>query len=242
MGSVGTGVGYLSGLIMPRITVVEDDDEVASLVQDILEAEGYSVVSYRDPHTALNAIGAKAPDLVILDIIMPKMNGIELLRRLRQKSDIPVIFLTGRLTEADELLGLRAGADDYIHKPFSQRALIERVKSVLRRASPQRESGGGAVLDRGHLRIDKERYTCTWKGRSIVLTLTEFRLLEALATRLDVVQTRDSLKTAAYSDQVYIDDRTIDSHIKRLRKKFREVDATFDRIEALYGVGYRFRE
>ncbi len=226
---------------MPRITVVDDDDEVAILVQDILEAEGYNVVSYRDPDTALNEIEAKTPDLVILDIIMPKMNGIELLRRLRQKSDVPVIFLTGRLKEADELLGLQAGADDYIHKPFSQRALIERVKSVLRRVSPERETGG-AMIDRGHLRIDKERYTCTWKGRGIVLTLTEFRLLEALAQRTGVVQTRDALKAAAYGDQVYVDDRTIDSHIKRLRKKFREVDNKFDRIESLYGIGYRFKE
>jgi two-component system response regulator ChvI len=226
---------------MPRITVVDDDDQVASLIQDILEAEGYNVVAYHDPHTALNAIRARSPDLIILDIMMPKMNGVELLRRLREKADIPVIFLTGRVTEPDELLGLQAGADDYIHKPFSQRALIERVKSVLRRAAPQRENGT-TVLERGHLRIDKERFTCSWKGRRIVLTLTEFRLLEALAYRAGVVQTRDALKTAAYGDQVHVDDRTIDSHMKRLRKKFRAVDATFDQIESLYGVGYRLSE
>jgi two-component system response regulator ChvI len=156
---------------------------------------------------------------------MPKMNGIKLLRRLRQKSDIPGIFLTERLEEAEERLGLQTGADDYIHKPFSQRALVERVKSVLRRirVSPQRETGS-AIVDRGHLRIDKERYTCTWKGRGIVLTLTEFRLLEALVMRIGAVQTRNASKACAYGDHIFADERTIDSHMKRVRKKFRAVD------------------
>src|SRR5262249_3975156 len=131
---------------------------------------------------------------------------------------------------------------DYIHKPFSQRAFIERVKSVLRRARPAPERETGNVVDRGHLRIDKERYTCTWKGKGIVLTLTEFQLLEALAARPGVVQTRDALQAYAYGDEVYVDERTIDSHMKRLRKKFRAVDEKFDGIETLYGVGYRFRE
>jgi two-component system response regulator ChvI len=231
---------------MPSITVVDDDHEIAILVRDMLETEGYNVVSYRDPQTALTAVEAKEPDLVILDINMPKMNGIEFLRHLRKKSDVPVIFLTGRLEEADELLGLGTGADAYVRKPFSQRVLVERVKTILRRAraakpTPERETNG-AVVDRGDLRIDKERYACTWKGRSIVLTLTEFRLLEALAQRPGVVQTRDTLKAIAYGDQIQVDDRTIDSHMKRLRKKFRAVDQSFDRIEGLYGVGYRLKE
>lgn len=228
---------------MPSIAVVDDDTQIVALIEDILEGEGYDVISYRDSRTALHQIKARAPDLVILDVIMPKLNGIELLRCLRQKSDIPVILLTERTEETEELLGLQTGADDYIHKPFSQRTLIERVRSVLRRVRPlpERETGKG-IIDRGHLRIDKERYACTWKGRSIVLTLTEFRLLEALVARMGVVQTRDALKACAYGDQVYVDERTIDSHMKRLRKKFRAVDETFDGIETLYGVGYRFME
>ena len=228
---------------MPNIAIVDDDSEIVTLIEDILEGEGYNVTSYRDSRTALHQIKAKAPDLVILDVIMPKMNGLELLRSLRQKSDIPVILLTERTEEGEELLGLQTGADDYIHKPFSQRTLVERVKSVLRRVrpAPELETGKG-IVDRGHLRIDKERYTCTWKGRGIVLTLTEFRLLEALIVRLGVVQTRDALRAYAYGDQVYVDERTIDSHMKRLRAKFRAVDEEFDGIETLYGVGYRFRE
>ncbi|MBV8754978.1 MAG: response regulator transcription factor [Hyphomicrobiales bacterium] len=228
---------------MPSIAVVDDDSQIIALIEDILEGEGYDVVCYRDSRTALHQINARALDLVILDVIMPKMNGIELLRSLRQKSDIPVIFLTERIEETEELLGLQTGADDYIHKPFSERALLERVKSVLRRVrpSPERETGNG-IIDRGDLRIDKERYTCSWKGRGIVLTLTEFRLLEALVVRIGVVQTRDALKASAYGDEVYVDERTIDSHMKRLRRKFREVDEEFDRIETLYGIGYRFRE
>jgi len=228
---------------VPKIAVVDDDTQIIALIEDILQNEGYDVTSYRDSRTALHQINARAPDLLILDVIMPKMNGIELLRSLRQKSDIPVIFLTERKEEEEELLGLQTGADDYIHKPFSQRALIESVKSVLRRVrpTPERETGSG-IVERGTLRIDKERFTCTWRGRGIVLTLTEFRLLEALVTRLGVVQTRDALQAYAYGDQVYVDERTIDSHMKRLRKKFRAVDEEFDRIETLYGVGYRFRE
>jgi two-component system response regulator ChvI len=228
---------------VPSIAIVDDDTQIVALIEEMLDGEGYDVVSYRDSQTALHQIKAKAPDLVILDVIMPKMNGIELLQRLRQKSDIPVILLTERTEETEELLGLQAGADDYIHKPFSQRTLIERVKSVLRRArpAPEREAATG-VIERGHLRLDKERFTCTWKGRNIVLTLTEFRLLEVLVARVGVVQTRDALQAHAYEDRVYVDERTIDSHMKRLRKKFREVDAEFEGIETLYGVGYRFRE
>jgi len=228
---------------MPSIAIVDDDTQVGALIADMLEGEGYNVVSYGDSQTALHQIRARAPDLVILDIIMPKMNGIELLRRLRQNCNVPVIFLTGRQEEADELLGWQTGADDYIHKPFSQRVLIERVRSVLRRvrALPERDSGS-AIVARGDLRIDKERFTCTWKGERVVLTLTEFRLLEALVARIGAVQTRDALKACAYGDQVYVDERTIDSHMKRLRKKFRAVDAGFDRVQTLYGVGYRFKE
>jgi len=162
------------------------------------------------------------------------------------QSQVPVIFLTGRAEETDELLGLRTGADDFIRKPFSERVLVERVRTVLRRSRlvdpyAERESSGN-VLERGDLYLDRERHACAWKGKKVVLTVTEFRLLEALVSRPGVIKNRESLMDAAYDDEVYVDDRTIDSHIKRLRKKFREVDATFDMIETLYGVGYRFSE
>ena len=201
-------------------------------------------MSYADALRTLRAFETNTPDLAILDIKMPNINGVELLRRLRQKSDVPVI-MTGQLEEEDEVRGLRAGADAYIRKPFSERTLIERVRAVLRRADRtyaalDRDRKG--IMDRGDLRIDRERYTCSWKGQTIVLTLTEFRLLEALAVRMGVVQSRDALKFLAYGDQAEVDDRTVDSHMKRLRKKFRAVDEGFDRIETRYGVGYRFRE
>jgi two-component system, OmpR family, response regulator ChvI len=231
---------------MATIALVDDDRDVLALIANTLESEGYHVVSYPDGPAALNGFKTVQPDLAILDIRMPQMDGVELLRRLRQKSDVPVIFLTGRQEETDELLGLRIGADDFIRKPFSQRVLVERVRTLLRRfraieTASERETSDN-VMERGNLSLDRERHTCTWKGNKVVLTVTEFRLLETLATRPGVIKSRDALMDAAYEDQVYVDDRTIDSHIKRLRKKFRSVDETFDMIETLYGVGYRFRE
>ena len=232
---------------MATIALVDDDRDVLALVATVLESEGHHVVAYPDGPAALNGLTALQPDLAILDIKMPQMDGVELLRRLRQKkSDVPIIFLTGRLDETDELLGLRIGADDFIRKPFSQRVLVERVRTVLRRfrsaeAGAERE-GGNNVMERGHLRMDQERHSCSWKGKNVVLTVTEFRLLETLATRPGVVKSRNALMDAAYEDEVFVDDRTIDSHMKRLRKKFRAVDETFDKIDTLYGVGYRFGE
>jgi two-component system response regulator ChvI len=177
---------------------------------------------------------------------MPRMDGMELLRRLRQQTDMPVIFLTSKDEEIDELFGLKMGADDYITKPFSQRLVVERVKAVLRRFQPKDPAGAAAeaarVLERGKLKLDPERHTCHWDNHPVMLTVTEFLILQALATRPGVVKTRDALMDAAYDDQVYVDDRTIDSHIKRLRKKFKQVDDNFDVIETLYGVGYRFKE
>jgi two-component system response regulator ChvI len=231
---------------MATIALVDDDRDILALVGTMLESEGYHVVAYADGPTALNGLNSVQPDLAILDIKMPQMDGVELLRRLRQKSDVPVIFLTGRSEETDELLGLRIGADDFIRKPFSQRVLVERVRTLLRRFRSGDTVGerdaGAHLIERGHLCLDEERHTCRWKGQNVVLTVTEFRLLETLAVRPGVIKSRDALMDAAYGDQVYVDDRTIDSHIKRLRKKFRAVDETFDMIETLYGVGYRFRE
>jgi two-component system response regulator ChvI len=233
---------------MPTIALVDDDRNILTSVSIALEAEGYHVQTYTDGAAALAGLSANPPDVAVFDIKMPRMDGMELLRRLRQKSDLPVIFLTSKDDEIDELFGLKMGADDYIRKPFSQRLLVERVKAVLRRAAPRGESApaDGAVaqqvLERGKLVLDPERHTCTWDGKQVVLTVTEFLILQALAQRPGYVKSRDSLMDAAYDDQVYVDDRTIDSHIKRLRKKFKEVDDDFDAIETLYGVGYRYRE
>jgi two-component system response regulator ChvI len=175
------------------------------------------------------------------------MDGMETLRRLREKSDLPVIFLTSKDEEFDELFGLKMGADDFVRKPFSQRLLAERVKAVLRRwgskdAKAPKETDAAKVLERGQLRMDPERHACTWKNEPITLTVTEYLILQALAARPGVVKSRDALMDAAYDDQVYVDDRTIDSHIKRLRKKFKQADDSFDMIDTLYGVGYRFKE
>ena len=233
---------------MPTIALVDDDRNILTSVSIALEAEGYKVETYTDGSSALDGLNMKRPDLAIFDIKMPRMDGMELLRRLRQTSDLPVIFLTSKDEEIDELFGLKMGADDFIKKPFSQRLLVERVKAVLRRVSALPEIGPKAgessakTLERGQLVMDQERHTCTWNGKPVTLTVTEFLILYALAQRPGVVKSRDSLMDAAYDDQVYVDDRTIDSHIKRLRKKFKVEDDNFDMIETLYGVGYRFRE
>ncbi|KQU55022.1 two-component system response regulator [Bosea sp. Leaf344] len=232
---------------MPTIALVDDDRNILTSVSIALEAEGYRIMTYTDGASALDGLKQNPPDLAIFDIKMPRMDGMELLRRLRQKSDLPVIFLTSKDEEIDELFGLKMGADDFIRKPFSQRLLVERVKAILRRSgakdpgAPARSEDAKA-LERGLLRMDPERHTCTWKGEPVVLTVTEFLILQSLAQRPGVVKSRNALMDAAYDDEVYVDDRTIDSHIKRLRKKFNQVDPDFDMIETLYGVGYRFKE
>ena len=182
----------------------------------------------------MTGLAESPPDLAILDIKMPRMDGMELLRRLRQRSELPVIFLTSKDEEIDELFGLKMGADDFIRKPFPQRLLVERVKAVLRRAAPRDATAGvvedkSKVLERGKLKMDPERHTCVWDNRPVTLTVTEFLILQALAARPGVVKSRDALMDAAYDDQVYVDDRTIDSHIKRLRKKFKAVDTELRR-------------
>src|SRR6187551_1806440 len=237
---------------MPTIALVDDDRNILTSVSIALEAEGYRIMTYTDGASALDGFKTSPPDLAILDIKMPRMDGMELLRRLRQKSDVPVIFLTSKDEEIDELFGLKMGADDFITKPFSQRLLVERVKAILRRSAPRdpsappgapgESSPGKALIERGALVMDEERHTCTWKGQRVTLTVTEFLILQALALRPGVVKSRNALMDAAYDDQVYVDDRTIDSHIKRLRKKFKAVDDDFEMIETLYGVGYRFKE
>ena len=229
------------------IALVDDERNILTSLGMALEAEGYKVRTYNDGVSALEALTEDPADLGIFDIKMPRMDGMELLRRLRQQTDMPVIFLTSKDEEIDELFGLKMGADDYIAKPFSQRLVVERVKAVLRRFQPKepahrRRPRRRACSSAASCKLDPERHTCHWDNQPVTLTVTEFLILQALATRPGVVKTRDALMDAAYDDQVYVDDRTIDSHIKRLRKKFKQVDDNFDVIETLYGVGYRFKE
>jgi len=231
---------------MPTIALVDDDRNILTSVGISLEAEGYQVQKYTDGAAALQGLQDTPPDMAIFDIKMPRMDGMELLRKLRQSTDLPVIFLTSKDDEIDELFGLKMGADDFIKKPFSQRLLVERVKAVLRRASSRDGSAPvtepSKIIERGKLLMDPDRHSCTWDGRAVTLTVTEFLILQSLAQRPGIVKSRDSLMDAAYDDQVYVDDRTIDSHIKRLRKKFKLADEDFEAIETLHGVGYRFKE
>ena len=237
----------------PVIALVDDDRNILTSVSITLQAEGFVTRVYSDGATALKAFADNAPDLGVFDIKMPQMDGIELLRRLRELGGaagaMPVIFLTSKDDELDEALGLAMGADDYIAKPFSQRLLIARIRAILRRqeiaagrATHSEEMPEQVLLERGRLVMDPARHKVRWDGKDVTLTVTEFMILEALAQRPGVVKSRNSLLDIAYTDDVYVDDRTIDSHIKRVRRKFRLVDPGFDSIETLYGVGYRFGE
>ena len=240
---------------MADITLVDDDENIVASVSIALESHGHRVKAYHDGLSGLQALESDPPDLAILDVKMPRLDGMEVLRKLRQTSDVPVIILTSKDEEIDEILGFNLGADDYMHKPFSQRLLIERVKAVLRRGKAgdmeddeplpgahTAAAPGSKAIKRGRLTLDPARHDCLWDGKAVKLTVTEFLLLQSLAQRPGFVKSRDNLMDAAYDDQVYVDDRTIDSHIKRMRKKFRQVDDEFDAIETLYGVGYRYRE
>jgi two-component system response regulator ChvI len=228
---------------MPHtIALVDDDRNILASLSAALEDEGYSVDTYMDGVEALDGIARRPVDLAILDIKMPRMDGIELLGNLRKKNNLPIIFLTSKDDEIDEVMGLRMGADDYIKKPFSQRLLLERIRAVLRRHEPGKiEQDKKDVLRRGDLILDSSRHLCTWKNKEVNLTVTEFLLVEALARRPGHVKNRDQLIDAAYGEHIYVDDRTIDSHIKRLRRKFKNEDEEFAEIETLYGVGYRYR-
>jgi len=224
------------------IALVDDDRNILTSVTMALQAEGFDVDAYADGREALDGMTRKPVDLAVLDIKMPRMDGMELLRRLRQQSFLPVIFLTSKDDELDEVLGLRMGADDYITKPFSQKLLIERIRALLRRrAATDTVTAEGDVMRRGDLVLDSVRHMCKWKDQEVNLTVTAFLLVEALARRPGHVKSRDQLIDAAYGEHIYIDDRTIDSHIKRLRKKFKDVDTEFAQVETLYGVGYRYR-
>ena len=231
-----------------HVALVDDDRNILTSVSMTLEAEGFEVETYSDGQSALEAFTKRMPELAVLDIKMPRMDGMDLLQRLRQKSSIPVIFLTSKDDEIDEVLGLRMGADDYVKKPFSQRLLVERIRALLRRQEVQAADAAGEpeaetrIMVRGNLVMDPLRHAVKWKGKDVSLTVTEFLLLQALAQRPGFVKSRDQLMDVAYDDQVYVDDRTIDSHIKRLRKKMRTADDDFSAIETLYGIGYRYNE
>ena len=227
------------------IALVDDDRNILTSVALALEAEGFEVKTYHDGEEALKGLTLNPPDLVVLDIKMPRMDGMELLTKLRETSDTPAIFLSSKDDEVDQVLGLRLGADDYITKPFSQRLLIERIRAVLRRRAPPEAVEAGTEdqkVRRGHLELDDSRHLCRWKNEPLNLTVTEYLLVKTLASKPGHVKNRDQLISQAYGDSIYVDDRTVDTHIKRIRRKFREIDGEFDSIETLYGVGYRYKE
>lgn len=229
-----------------KIVLVDDDKNILTSVTMALEAEGYDVKTYNEGESALKGLQASPADLAVLDIKMPRMDGMEVLTKLRETSQMPVIFLTSKDDEIDQLLGFKMGADDYITKPFSQRLLIERIRAILRRhalkdAAPD-STNAAKVLKRGELVLDDERHLCTWKAMEVPLTVTEYLLVKALAVRPGHVKNRDALMDQAYGETIYVDDRTIDSHVKRIRKKFKVMDDDFNHIETVYGVGYRYKE
>lgn len=230
------------------IALVDDDRNILTSVSMALEAEGFTVKTFNDGEEGYKGVTQNIPDLVVLDIKMPRMDGMEVLTKLRETSQVPVIFLTSKDDEVDEVIGLRMGADDYITKPFSQRLLIERIRALLRRQELMQDNKAetpGEIKEktvRGNLVLDDARHLCTWKGDPVNLTVTEYLLVKALALRPGHVKNRDQLIDMAYGENIYVDDRTIDSHIKRVRKKFRAVDDAFNQIETLYGIGYRYKE
>lgn len=226
-----------------KIALIDDDQNILASVSMALEAEGYTVACYHDGTAALEGLCADWPDLAVIDIKMPGLDGMSLLQQLRNEGDLSAIFLTSKNDEVDEELGLRMGADDYVTKPFSQRLLIARIDAILRRNRALRQPAEEVnILRRGHLMMDETRHRCTWRGYELNLTVTEFILLYNLVERPGHVKTRDQLIDLAYGENIFIEDRAIDTHIKRLRKKFREIDPEFDRIETLYGAGYKYRD
>ena len=230
---------------MVKICLIDDDQNILASLSLALKSEKFDVEAYSDGITGLEALKDNNFDIAILDIKMPRLDGLEVLQKLRNSSDIPVIFLTSKDDEIDQLLGLKMGADDYITKPFSQKLLIERVKVILKRtsfSSIENTVNSDSFIERGNLILNMDRHECHWKEERIKLTVTEFLLLESLVNRPGYVKNRDQLMSAAYSDDLYVDDRTIDSHIKRIRRKFKAIDKDFNSIETLYGVGYRFNQ
>ncbi len=226
------------------VGVVEDETTIREALSAALVREGYSVDAFDDGMSAWEAFSRKLPDLAILDIGLPRLDGLDICRRLRGLSEsMPIIFVTSREEEFDRVLGLELGADDYLCKPFSMRELIARVKVLFRRASLAPGAAGSSeerVVVLGHLTLDPLRLTATWQGNAVPLTVTEFLLLQALARRPGIVKTREQLMQDTYPDPVSVTDRTIDSHVKRIRRKFESIDRDFSALESVYGAGYRY--
>ncbi|MBK48008.1 MAG: DNA-binding response regulator [Pelagibacteraceae bacterium] len=231
-----------------NIFLIDDDKNILTSVSILLESEGYKVNTFSDGESGLKAILENSPDIAIVDIKMPRLDGIELLKKLRKTSDLPVIFLTSKDTEIDELLGLKIGADDYITKPFSQKILIERIRILIKRSELKNKNKVTKIdaknsLKEGSIFLDTEKYLCKWKNKPVDLTVTEFLLIKSLVENIDVVKSRDQLIVAAFGeDKENIDDRSIDHHFKRIRKKFKKTDNNFNSIVTVYGGGYKFSE
>lgn len=229
---------------MSTIAVVDDEANIRETVAFALRREGYEVEMFADGAEAWAAFEERLPDLAILDILMPRMDGLELCRRIRGASEsVPIIFLTSRDDEVDRILGLELGADDYLGKPFSMRELVARVRVLFRRlarrANTAREDE--THISVGSLELDTQRFIVRWKGQPIEFTVTEFMMLQALVRHPGHVKTRRQLTREGYPHDNYVSERTIDSHVKRIRKKFEAVDPQFDRIDTVYGMGYRYQ-
>ncbi|MEM9557677.1 MAG: response regulator transcription factor [Acidobacteriota bacterium] len=228
-----------------RIALVDDEEHIRETVGFALRREGYQVDAYADGQQALDAFDGGLPDVAVLDIMMPRVDGLELCRRLRARSErLPIIFLTSRDEEFDRVLGLELGADDYLCKPFSMRELVARVKVLFRRLALEAQPGEveDKLIEVGALRLDLQRYTAALDDEPLHLTVTEFLILQALARHPGHVKTRQQLMQEGYPHDTYVSDRTIDSHIKRLRRKLHDIDPDYDEIETVYGLGYRYRQ
>ena len=228
-----------------KILLVDDEPDILEIISYSLKNAGYSIYTASNGIEAIEKASKIEPHLIILDVMMPEMDGIEaceIIRNNPKTKNTLITFLSARGEDYSQIAGFNAGADDYITKPFSQKLLVERIRAVLRRSSIVETNDPEKNLQRGQLTLDLDRHTCRWKEFDVRLTVTEFLLLHNLASRPGLVKSRDQLMDAAYGETIYVDDRTIDSHIKRMRRKFRYYDKDFDQIETLYGVGYRYRE
>jgi two-component system response regulator ChvI len=239
--------------VIRRVLIVDDDQALAAVLAAALGDEGFTVTTARNGLEGLRQLEAAGADLVILDILMPEMDGLEVCRRIRRRSSIPIVLLSSRGEEVDRVTGLETGADDYVTKPFSTRELVARIRAVERRlvdtgggaardADPAPSALGSEVVEAGPLRLDPKRFETRWRGKPVVLTRSEFQILTALARHPGVVLARERLLDLARGGDTVVTDRTVDTFIKRLRKKMRDVDAAFDEIETVFGVGYRYRD
>ena len=231
-----------------NVFLIDDDKNILASISMLLENEGYKVSTFSDGESGLKAILENSPDIAVVDIKMPRLDGIELLKKLRRTSNMPVIFLTSKDTEIDELLGLKVGADDYITKPFSQNVLMERIRILIKRTELKNIKKKDNIDDKnsikeGNIFLDTEKYMCKWKNKTVNLTVTEFLLIKSLVKNAGAVKSRDQLIVSAFGeDKENIDDRSIDHHFKRIRKKFKSADNDFNSIVTIYGGGYKFSE